>query len=114
VLGKTYQNLEVMKNVKVDSPVRKFVNRASLVMGVNWIFLYVITFGYYGWDVGEPISYLTSVGVDLMALVGFFDLEQRLKDEFEISEGRSIGLMNLMAQRRMQRWLQCYARRQLH
>lgn len=43
-------------------------------MSANWIFLYAITFGLYGWDVGEPISYLSSAGVDLLALLRYFDL----------------------------------------
>jgi hypothetical protein len=46
----------------------------TLIMTSNWVFLYAVTFGYYGWDVGEPISYLTGVGVDLLALLRVFEL----------------------------------------
>ena len=49
----------------------------SLLMCSNWIFLYAITYGGYGWDVGEPVAYLTAVGVDLLALLRVFDLEER-------------------------------------
>ena len=67
-----------MKRIKLENPVSSFVNKMSLLMGTNWVFLYIITFGYYGWDVGEPISYLTAVGVDLLAMLRWYDLEQRL------------------------------------
>ena len=30
----------------------EFVKKISLAMGANWIFLFGITFGLYGWDVG--------------------------------------------------------------
>ena len=80
VLEKTIFNFEVMKKLKAQNPVNQFINKMSLLMGTNWVFLYIITFGYYGWDVGEPISYLTSVGVDLLAMLRWYDLEQRLTD----------------------------------
>ena len=63
-----------MNLLKAVNPVNSFINKMSVIMGTNWIFLYIITFGYYGWDVGEPISYLTAVGVDLFAMLGLFDL----------------------------------------
>jgi hypothetical protein len=44
-------------------------------MGANWIFLFAVTFGLYGWDTGEPIAYLTSASIDLLALLRYFDLE---------------------------------------
>lgn len=62
----------------MDNSLIEFVKKMSLAMGANWIFLFVITFGMYGWDVGEPISYLTSAGVDLLALLKYYDLEQKL------------------------------------
>lgn len=43
-------------------------------MTLNWGFLFGVTYGKYGWDVGEPLSYLTTIGVDLIALSGLFDL----------------------------------------
>ena len=43
-------------------------------MGLNWAFLFGITYGKYGWDVGEPVSYLTGLGVDLLAMGGIFNL----------------------------------------
>ena len=66
--------MQQMNNVQMKYPLSQYVNKMSLLMGSNWIFLYIITFGYYGWDVGEPISYLTAVGVDLLAMLGWFDL----------------------------------------
>lgn len=38
----------------------------NVMMGgmiLNWIFLFGVTYGKYGWDVGEPISYLTGLTV---------------------------------------------------
>jgi len=81
-------------------------------MGTNWVFLYVITFGYYGWDVGEPLAYLSAVGVDLFALLKWYNLDQRVEEEVMIQEGKQIGLLNLAAQKRWQRWNLCFSRRQ--
>ena len=46
----------------------------AALMGLNWAFLFGITYGKYGWDVGEPVSYLTGLGVDLLAMGGIFNL----------------------------------------
>ena len=46
----------------------------TALMSGNFIFLFAVTYGGYGWDVGEPLSYLTAVGVDLLALLGWFNL----------------------------------------
>jgi len=39
---------------------------------IHFLFLFGITYGKYGWDVGEPIAYLSSLGVDLVAMLGWF------------------------------------------
>ena len=106
--------MRIMNKIQLANPVNNFVNKMSILMGANWVFLYVITFGYYGWDVGEPISYLSAVGVDLLAMLGWFDLEKRLIEEFEVNEGKYIGFLNLMAQKRNQKWVHCYLRRQIN
>ncbi len=49
------------------------------LMSINWVFLFGVTYGKYGWDVGEPISYLTALGVDLVAMAGIFNLEEELE-----------------------------------
>lgn len=114
ILNKTLVLNRKMKEAKVDSPLNEFVKKASLLMGANWVFLYGITFGLYGWDVGEPISYLTSAGVDLLALLKYFDLEKRMGYEQAVNEGKWMGLLNLATQRRQQRWLHCHLRRQIY
>lgn len=48
------------------------------VMTFNWAVLFAITYGKYGWNMGEPISYLTSLGVDLLAMMGIFSLNDQL------------------------------------
>mgnify|MGYP000904790057 FL=1 len=95
------------------NPLSEFVKKLTLAMGANWIFLYVITFGYYGWDVGEPVSYIETSVFELLALLRYFDLEKKLHEEVAVNEGRWMGLLNLPAHR-MQRWVQCYLRRQIY
>jgi hypothetical protein len=56
------------------SPTHTFTVRMLALMTINWGVLFSITYAKYGWDVGEPVSYLTSLGVDLAAMMGFFDL----------------------------------------
>jgi hypothetical protein len=56
------------------SPTHNFTVRMAALMGLNWAFLFAITYAKYGWDVGEPVSYLTGLGVDLLAMGGVFDL----------------------------------------
>ena len=51
------------------------------IMSTNWVFLFCITYLKFGWDVGEPVSYLTSLGVDLAAMIGFFDVEKSLQQK---------------------------------
>lgn len=101
----------MLEKLKMDNPLREFVKKMTLLMGANWVFLYVVTFGYYGWDVGEPISYLSAVGVDLLALLRVFELEERINYELGFNEGRWMGLLNLLAHKNRQRWLHRYLRR---
>lgn len=42
------------------------------LLSANGIFLFYLTYGYRGWDFGEPVSYLTGLMVDLVAMMGFF------------------------------------------
>lgn len=44
------------------------------LMTINWAFLFGITYGAYGWDVGEPVSYLTALAVQLIAMMGIFSM----------------------------------------
>lgn len=106
--------ISALNNLKMEDPLKEFVKKMTLLMGSNWIFLYAVTFGFYGWDVGEPISYLTTVGVDLLALLRVFDLEERIENEIAITEGRWMGLLNLYALKNKQRWVHRYLRRQIN
>lgn len=111
MIGKTVANIHEISKLKVEKPLDAFVNKMSLLMGANWVFLYVVTFGYYGWDVGEPLSYLSAVGVDLLAFLKWYNLEQKVEEEVMVREGKQIGLLNLSAQKRWHRWIHCYLRR---
>jgi len=51
------------------------------MMSVNWVFLFYLTYAKYGWDVGEPVSYLTGLGVDLLAMMGLFEANRALSTQ---------------------------------
>lgn len=96
------------------SPTHVFTVRMIAIMAANWSLLFAITYGKYGWDVGEPVSYLTSLGVDLAAMAGFFDLEKQLQAKLAEEQGRWWGVLNIEAQKRAQAWLLSYHRRQYY
>jgi hypothetical protein len=52
-------------------------------MGIQWVCLFGITFGLYGWDVGEPISYLSGLIVDLALFLGYMGMEERYIKRYE-------------------------------
>lgn len=56
------------------------------MMSVNWVFLFYLTYAKYGWDVGEPVSYLTGLGVDLAAITGLFEANNALSKHREDSK----------------------------
>lgn len=47
-------------------------------MTANWVFLFSVTYGGYGWDVGEPLSYLTGLFVDIIAMMNIFRTEEKI------------------------------------
>ena len=47
-------------------------------MSVNWVFLFAVTYGGYGWDVGQPLSYLIGLGVDLIAMMKIFQMDDAI------------------------------------
>ena len=64
------------KNGYLDSVrTRRLGVNLIALMTINWAFLFGITYGKYGWDVGEPLSYLTSLSVELIAMLGIFKAE---------------------------------------
>jgi hypothetical protein len=52
--------------------MRRIVANLTALMIANWVFLFAVTYAKYGWDVGEPLSYLTMLGVDLIAMLKIF------------------------------------------
>jgi hypothetical protein len=96
------------------SPTHTFTVRIAAIMALNWAFLFAITYGKYGWDVGEPVSYLSALGVDLAAMGGVFDLEKQMELKMAEEEGRWWGMLNIDAQKRAQAWLLSYHRRQYY
>lgn len=71
---------DIKKQPFLGNPTTKFVKMMLGMMSLNWAFLFAVTYGKYGWDVGEPLSYLTSIGVDLLALMGLFNLNTQLQN----------------------------------
>lgn len=71
------------RNVMLTKSSSSLMWKILLTMSVNWMFLFGVTYGKYGWDVGEPISYLTDLGVDLTAMLGVFRLNSELKKRAE-------------------------------
>jgi hypothetical protein len=64
----SYQNYLALKkfyNTKFfeNGKARSLMANLIALMTVNWGFLFGVTYGAYGWDVGEPLSYLTVLGV---------------------------------------------------
>lgn len=98
---------------QLGNPTNVFVIRMMALMSLNWGFLFAVTYAKYGWDVGEPLSYLTSISVDLAAMLGLFDLEQRLKMWMEVEQAQSRSLLNIEQQKKLLGWQLSYYRRQL-
>ena len=88
------------------------MKRISL-MTVQWIFLFAVTYGKYGWDVGEPLSYLSSLGVDLTAMLGIFQLEANLQKNLEDNHQFMSAMLNLPSMYRMTQWRISYFKRKL-
>lgn len=84
------------------------------IMTTNWLVLFGITYLKYGWDVGEPVSYLTSLTVDLAAMIGYFDLEKSIQEKIGMENGLWRASLNLETQVRAQSWLLSYYRRQYY
>jgi hypothetical protein len=57
------------------------MKRIVAMMSINWVFLFYLTYGKYGWDVGEPVSYLSGLGIDLAAIAGIFETNRALSNE---------------------------------
>jgi len=49
-------------------------------MSLNWVFLFALTYGGYGWDVGEPLSYLVGASVDVVAMMGLFEAADKQQE----------------------------------
>jgi hypothetical protein len=47
----------------------KFARVLLGLEGAQFLGLFYITYGLYGWDVGEPVSYLLTLSVELVALL---------------------------------------------
>ena len=79
------------------------------LMSVNWGFLFVLTYcGFGGWNVGEPVSYLTNLGVDLVAMLGLFESNRFFTDQKEADKNAIEQVVNLPANENMAKWRVAY------
>lgn len=70
------------------------VNLITL-MTANWVFLFAVTYGKYGWNVGEPLSYLSMLAVDLIAMLGIFSINDVVQKTEKQDWNLLINRMNL-------------------
>lgn len=82
------------------------------LMAVNWGVLFAITYGKYGWNVGQPLSYLTSLGVDLLAMMGIFSVNEQLEKVAKQDWNQVVLRMNLESLLRTRQFLIAYTKRQ--
>lgn len=73
----TAEEIKKMQEIE-QSAIRKsdfFLKMLIFGMCVQFVVLYIITYGVegyldgYGWDVGEPCSYLLALGIEMIALL---------------------------------------------
>lgn len=81
------------------------------LMSFNWVFLFGVTYGKYGWDVGEPLSYLTSLGVDLIAMLGIFSMNDVIERTGRQDWKEIAGRMNLESVLKSREFLIAYSKR---
>lgn len=75
----------------------KLMTRIITFLSINWVFLFYLTYAKYGWDVGEPVSYLTGLAVDLTAMMGLFEANSALISQREKDRKLIESLINLDA-----------------
>lgn len=86
----------------------KLMTRIITFLSVNWVFLFYLTYGRYGWDVGQPVSYLTGLAVDLMAMIGLFEANSALISQREKDKQLIETIINMRANERMAKWRIAY------
>ena len=86
----------------------KLMTRIITFLSVNWVFLFYLTYGRYGWDVGQPVSYLTGLAVDLMAMIGLFEANSALISQREKDKQLIETIINMKANERMAKWRIAY------
>ncbi len=81
------------------------------LMSVNWFFLFGVTYGGYSWNVGEPLSYLTMLGVDLVAMLGIFEMNNEVENTGKADWRAIVNRMNLKSLLRNREFLIAYGKR---
>lgn len=62
-----------------NGKARSLMTNLIALMSLNWMFLFGVTYGAYGWDVGEPLSYLTALSVELIGMMGIFSMNDAIE-----------------------------------
>lgn len=86
-----------MQNRIIQEVNNPLMMKLTGLLIVNFGAMAYITYGKYGWDVGEPVSYLSSLFVDLLAMVGLFNLNQKLESDAKLEFSRICSINNLQA-----------------
>lgn len=67
------QYLAIMKKVRKDS--EKMPKLMLTAMALQWLGLAVITYGVADWNLGEPISYISGITIDLLLFIGLLSMD---------------------------------------
>ena len=80
-------------------------NRLIIALKIlNFGWLFALTYGKYGWDVGEPVAYLTALSVDLVAMLGLFRADDAVENLGQTDYAEYLALGNVESRRRMLEW----------
>jgi hypothetical protein len=102
-----------LNNTELSFRGNFFIKGIITLMTLNWAFLFAVTYGKYGWDVGEPLSYLTNIGVDLLAMLGIFSVKEKV-EQLAVQDTWSYkALKNVNSQAQLARWRYEYFRKRL-
>lgn len=112
----TVMNIEQFKkdNNALFAESRVTMVKLLTLMSANWIILFGITYGKYGWDVGEPIAYLTNLGVDLVAMIGYFEMDSSMEKKIERERNVVSHQLNMHSTKQIAEWRTAYLSRKMY
>lgn len=84
-------------------------------MAGQWVTLFIFTYGLWGWDVAEPISYLLNLSTELALFLGFMGMEERYRNSVRRRRSQILDahVTNLDAHMRLLSWRLLYIRKKI-